>query len=82
MSNRQPKITEAIYEVFENTSGYDLTEFDADTTFFEMGLDSLVLTQTATALKKEFDVAITFRQLLEQVPTVESLAKFLSLIHI
>jgi amino acid adenylation domain-containing protein len=77
MNNRQPKITEAIYEVFENTSGYDLTEFDADTTFFEMGLDSLVLTQTATALKKEFDVAITFRQLLEQVPTVESLAKFL-----
>ena len=77
MNNRQPKITEAIYEVFENTSGYDLTEFDGDTTFFEMGLDSLVLTQTATALKKEFAVDVTFRQLLEQVPTVESLAKFL-----
>ena len=29
MNDRQPKITEAIYEVFENTSGYDLTEFDA-----------------------------------------------------
>jgi len=77
MNNRQPKITEAIYEVFENTSGYDLTEFDGDTTFFEMGLDSLVLTQTATALKKEFAVDITFRQLLEQVPTVDSLAQFL-----
>ena len=37
MNNRLPKITEAIYEVFENTSGYDLTEFEGDTTFFEMG---------------------------------------------
>jgi amino acid adenylation domain-containing protein len=75
--SRLPQITQSIYEVFENTSGYDLTEFEGDTTFFEMGLDSLVLTQTATALKKEFDVNITFRQLLEQFPTVDALAEFL-----
>ena len=75
--SRLPNITEAIYNVFEDTSGYDLTEFEGDTTFFEMGLDSLVLTQTATAIKKEFAVDITFRQLLEQFPTVESLAEFL-----
>jgi amino acid adenylation domain-containing protein len=75
--SRIPNIVSAIKDVFENTSGFDLNEFDGDTTFFEMGLDSLVLTQTATALKKEMDFEVTFRQLLEETPTVDSLAKFL-----
>ena len=75
--SRIPNIVSAINDVFENTSGFDLTEFEGDTTFFEMGLDSLVLTQTATALKKEMDFEVTFRQLLEDTSTVDSLAEFL-----
>ena len=75
--SRIPNITAAIHDVFENTSGFDLSEFDGDTTFFEMGLDSLVLTQTATSLKKELDFEVTFRQLLEETPTVDSLASWL-----
>ena len=77
--SRIPNIVNAINEVFENTSGFELDEFDGDTTFFEMGLDSLVLTQTATALKKEMGYEVTFRQLLEETPTVDSLAAFLDL---
>ncbi len=72
--NRIPTIVTAIESVFEDTSGFELADFDGDTTFFEMGLDSLVLTQTATALKKEMEIEITFRQLLEETPTVDSLA--------
>ncbi len=72
--SRIPSIITAIESVFENTSGFELADFDGDTTFFEMGLDSLVLTQTATALKKEMEVEITFRQMLEETPTVDSLA--------
>lgn len=75
--SRIPSIVAAIKTVFENTSGFDLDEFDGETTFFEMGLDSLVLTQTATALKKEFDFEVTFRQLLEETPNVDSLAVWL-----
>ena len=75
--SRIPNIVSTIKDVFENTSGFDLNEFEGDTTFFEMGLDSLVLTQTATALKKEMDFEVTFRQLLEETPTVDSLAEFL-----
>ena len=75
--SRIPEIIKAIQHVFEITSGFDLDEFDGDTTFFEMGLDSLVLTQTATALKKEMGLEVTFRQLLEETPTVDSLASFL-----
>ena len=74
--SRIPNIVNAINEVFENTSGFELDEFDGDTTFFEMGLDSLVLTQTATALKKEMGYEVTFRQLQKRdglrshIPTV------------
>ena len=75
--NRIPGITASIKEIFENTSGFDLDEFDGDTTFFEMGLDSLVLTQTASALKKELEIEVSFRQLLESTPTVDSLAQWL-----
>lgn len=75
--SRIPTLVSKISNVFENTSGFDLGEFEGDTTFFEMGLDSLVLTQTATALKKEFDFEVTFRQLLEDTPSVDSLAEWL-----
>ena len=75
--SRIPNIVSSIHAVFENCSGFELSEFEGDTTFFEMGLDSLVLTQTATALKKEMDFDVTFRQLLEETPTVDSLAEWL-----
>ena len=61
----RPPVTALIHSVFEKTSGYDLAEFDPLATFFDMGMDSLVLTQTASAMKKEFGVDITFRQMLE-----------------
>ncbi|MEM9942235.1 MAG: aminotransferase class III-fold pyridoxal phosphate-dependent enzyme [Planctomycetota bacterium] len=75
--NRVPEIVKAIQTIFEETSGFDLTEFEGNTTFFEMGLDSLVLTQTATALKKEMAIDVTFRQLLEDTSTVDLLAQWL-----
>ena len=75
--SRLPKIVEQLNVVFAETSGFDLGEFDKDTTFFEMGLDSLVLTQTATALKRKFEIEISFRQLLEETTTVDSLANYL-----
>ena len=75
--SRIPTLVAEIQEVFENTSGFDLNDFDNDTTFFEMGLDSLVLTQTAKALKNEFEAEVTFRQLLEDTPNVETLAAWL-----
>ena len=75
--SRIPNIVNSLHEVFEDTSGFDLSEFDGDTTFFEMGLDSLVLTQTATSLKKEMGIEVTFRQLLEETTTVDTLAAWL-----
>ena len=74
---RKSQIAEKIAEVFENTSGVEVNEFDSSMTFLEMGLDSLVLTQTASAMKKAFQAEVTFRQMLEETPTVEALTDFL-----
>lgn len=75
--NRRPNIVEAVQQVFENTSGVELTEFDGETTFFEMGLDSLVLTQTAAAFERDLGIEVTFRQLLENTTTVDALAEWI-----
>ncbi|TWU67119.1 Polyketide synthase PksJ [Crateriforma conspicua] len=75
--NRLPQLIERIHHVFENSSGFDVSEFSDDTTFFEMGLDSLVLTQTASSLTTEFETEVSFRQLLEGTVTVGSLAQWL-----
>ena len=43
-------------------------------TFLELGFDSLFLTQVAGAFRKEFGVKVTFRQLLEDFATINTLA--------
>jgi acyl transferase domain-containing protein/glutamate-1-semialdehyde aminotransferase len=65
-------------EVFAATSGLEITNVAASTTFLEMGLDSLSLTQVGIALKKKFQVKVTLRQLLELYPTFDTLATFLA----
>jgi glutamate-1-semialdehyde aminotransferase/acyl carrier protein len=74
--SRQEKLIPIIQEVLETTSGFDLTGMDNETTFLEMGLDSLSLTQVALDLKNKFKVNITFRQLMEDYPNLETLAEF------
>ena len=70
-------ILSTITDVFEDCSGIDITEFERDTDFFEMGLDSLVLTQVALGIENEFAVKITFRELMEQYDNPSVLADHL-----
>lgn len=65
-------------EVFEEASGMDISEFESDTSFMEMGMDSLFLTQVALNLKKVFKVEIGFRQLMEELATTNELCEFLA----
>jgi glutamate-1-semialdehyde aminotransferase/acyl carrier protein len=75
--NRKTRLIPVLQEALETTSGLDVTSADETTTFLEMGLDSLSLTQVALALKKQFKVKITFRNLLEDYPNLGTLAEFL-----
>ncbi|GEM_PF-849118 len=73
---RQQRIIPIIKEVLETTSGFDVSSLDPETTFLEIGLDSLALTQVALDLKSKFKIDVTFRQLMETYPNLETLSEF------
>ncbi|RZI69279.1 MAG: amino acid adenylation domain-containing protein, partial [Variovorax sp.] len=46
-------------------TGLEMAQVDGGTPFIELGLDSLALAQVAVQVKKQFDVDLSFRQLME-----------------
>ncbi len=77
VASRQSRFVTRLRELFEDVSGLDLAEADPAASFIELGLDSLTLTQAALQVRRQFDVQITFRQLMEKVPNLGALAAFL-----
>jgi amino acid adenylation domain-containing protein len=75
--SRRERIRARLMETLHELSGVALAETDAETTFMELGFDSLFLTQARQSLQGLFDVKITFRQLMEQTPSPESLAQYI-----
>ncbi|MDO3641028.1 polyketide synthase [Mucilaginibacter sp. L3T2-6] len=74
---RKELLTGKLKELFEDASGIEIEGASIHTNFIEIGFDSLLLTQIATNLKKEFNVPITFRKLFEEYNTINSLAAYL-----
>ena len=60
--------------LFSELSGLDQAELDPAVSFVELGLDSLFLTQASTAIHKTFAVKVPFRDLLEDVSTLDAVA--------
>lgn len=75
--HRKDRILARLKTVFEDLSGEDVTSTDPSTTFFDLGFDSLLLTQAGQALQKEFGIKITFRQLLKDLDSLGALASHL-----
>ncbi len=75
-SGRVGRIRAVLTEIFQELSGVDLAESDPSSTFLEMGFDSLFLTQVTQSLQSKFGLKITFRQLLDQVSSLEALAAY------
>ena len=75
--DRKNDLLEALKTTLAALAGKDLSEVDPRANFFELGFDSLLLTQAAAVLKNRFDVKITFRQLLEDLNTLESIVSYL-----
>lgn len=63
--------------MLESASGISISENDLDSSFFELGLDSLILTQFTFSLKKEFGVQVSFRQLNDTHNTPKSILDLL-----
>jgi iturin family lipopeptide synthetase A len=74
---RKDRILAKLKSVLKNLSGQDLTDADPSATFFDLGFDSLFLTQAGQTFRKEFGVKVTFRQLLEELDTLDALASHL-----
>jgi amino acid adenylation domain-containing protein len=75
-ASRTPRIRAQLKEIFEDLSGMELSNED-NSTFLEMGFDSLFLTQVTQALYAKFGIKIAFRQLLGEQSTFETLAEHL-----
>ena len=74
---RKDALIEQVKGILENASGIEMEGVTSDMSFIEIGLDSLLLTQIALNLKKEFNLPITFRQLTEEYGSLDSLADYL-----
>src|SRR5580698_10277532 len=64
-------------KLFGDLAGQDLSSAPGDASFFDLGFDSLFLTQASQALRKRFGVKITFRQMLEELTTLDAMAAYL-----
>jgi amino acid adenylation domain-containing protein len=72
--SRAGRLQKAIARVLK-ISGIE--SYDLSQSFLEIGLDSLLLTQVALNLKKEFDLPITFRKLSEEYFSPSLLIQYL-----
>lgn len=75
--NMKDVIISQLENLFSDISGMDLHNADRKAGFFELGLDSLLLTQSTLKLKKQFKVQVSFRQLLNDCNNFDSLADYL-----
>ncbi len=74
---RKEYITDILKGVLEELSGIKKADLDESKSFFELGFDSLFMTQVSLAFQKKFDVKITLRQLLDTAPTISAIADFI-----
>src|SRR5882757_6307395 len=69
-----PDYDGAIRELIFNLTGIDVTGAPADANFFELGLDSLSLTQISQSLQQKFKVKISFQDLMDELTTIGDLS--------
>lgn len=74
---RRERLLASIRELVEEVSGADVSDADPATPWLDLGLDSLTLTQLALAVQRAHAIKVTFRQIMENFPTVASLVEML-----
>lgn len=75
--SRKEQLIQKIKTLLENASGIEMARVKPEMSFIEIGLDSLLMTQVALMLKKQFAVQVSFRQLNEDLGTLDLLAGYL-----
>ncbi len=73
-ADRRTRIADRLVELLAPLSGLEPSQIVRTDTFVEQGFNSLSLTQVAIAIRKAFGVRMTFRQLLNELPSVDMVA--------
>ncbi|ETW98427.1 MAG: hypothetical protein ETSY1_18755 [Candidatus Entotheonella factor] len=75
--HRRSRILSMLHPVLAELSGFEVDDLDPSSTFLEMGFESLMLIQFSQSIQRTFDIKVSFRQLIEQIETLDGLAAFL-----
>ena len=68
------QVVKRLQTLFSELSGIDAGTLAPTSTFLDLGLDSLFLTQASNALNKKFGVKVSMRDLLDDCSTLQALA--------
>jgi amino acid adenylation domain-containing protein len=71
---RRLRLQPVVASLFEELSGIATGPESYETSFMELGFDSLFLTQATQAVQRRFGVKVTFRQIVEQYSSINMLA--------
>ncbi|HWF17729.1 MAG TPA: amino acid adenylation domain-containing protein, partial [Verrucomicrobiae bacterium] len=74
-ASRKEHILATLIKQLEELSGKSAADISLTASFLEMGFDSLFLAQASQAFFRTFGIKVTFRQLLEQLTTLNDLAE-------
>lgn len=74
---RREKLITELRNLFAQTSGSEFATASPTAHFMELGIDSLLITQIALRVKQTYKLPVTFRQLMEETPTLLQLATYL-----
>ena len=76
VSRKERLIVEA-RSLLQKLSGYDFSAVDPSSNLLELGLDSLLLTQASLLFQRKFGIPLTFRQLMEEINSIDAIALYL-----
>jgi amino acid adenylation domain-containing protein len=76
VANRSTMLNE-LQLLITDLSGIELANADPESSFLELGFDSLFLTQLTQAIQGKYRLKLTFRQIMESYPTLSSLTAHL-----
>ena len=68
-------LSRKLVRCIEETAGFSMAQSGLSATFLELGLDSLLLSQLAYKIRRDFGVKIAFSQLMQKLSTVPLLAE-------
>lgn len=74
---RRARLESAVLAILEELTGAPLAPGDEAVSFLELGYDSLLLGQVAAQLSGKLGVKVTFRQLMNELRTVDALTEHL-----